>query len=92
MDNMQQQFIEAGTLMLAGMVFVFVFLSMLIIFINTVLAKLAIKFPDPIVASSSRANKKSNSHSKPHGDFSPAVVAAISGAVKRYRSQHGQDK
>jgi oxaloacetate decarboxylase gamma subunit len=92
MDNMQQQFFEAGTLMLAGMVFVFVFLSILIIFINTVLAKLAIKFPDPIAAPTSRANRKSKSHKKPHGEISPAVVAAISGAVKRYRTQHGQDK
>lgn len=90
MDNMQQQFVEAGTLMLAGMVFVFAFLGVLIIFINTVLAKLAIKFPDPIVVPNSRPNKKSNS--KTNGDISPAVVAAISGAVKRYRSQHGQDK
>ncbi len=89
---MQQQFLEAGTLMLAGMVFVFVFLSILIIFINTVLAKLAIKFPDPIVATPSRTNRKNKSHNKPHGDISPAVVAAISGAIKRYRTQHGQDK
>ncbi|MBU2869238.1 OadG family transporter subunit [Colwellia sp. E2M01] len=90
MNNMQQQFLEAGTLMLAGMVFVFVFLSILIVFINTVLAKLAVKFPDPVVASSSRTNKKSKS--KNDGGVSPAVVSAISGAVKRYRSQHGQDK
>jgi oxaloacetate decarboxylase gamma subunit len=90
MDNMQQQFLEAGTLMLAGMVFVFVFLSVLIIFINTVLAKLAIRFPDPITAPSSRGSKKKNSQKK--GEISPAVVAAISGAVKRYRTQHGQDK
>lgn len=89
---MQQQFFEAGTLMLAGMVFVFVFLTVLIIFINTVLARLAIRFPDPIVAPSSRGNKKKNSQSKKKGDISPAVVAAISGAVKRYRTQHGQDK
>lgn len=87
---MQQQFVEAGTLMLAGMVFVFAFLGVLIVFINTVLARLAIKFPDPIVVPHSRANKKSSSKAK--GDISPAVVAAISGAVKRYRAQHGQDK
>ncbi|WP_231732966.1 MULTISPECIES: OadG family protein [Colwellia] len=89
---MQQQFLEAGTLMLAGMVFVFVFLGMLIVFINTVLAKLAIKFPDPIVTPPSRANKKRKSNGKTHGEVSPAVVAAISGAVKRYRAKHGQDK
>ncbi len=89
---MQQQFIEAGTLMLAGMVFVFAFLGVLIIFINTVLARLAVKFPDAIVVPNSRTNKKSKSHSKSNGDISPAVVAAISGAVKRYRAQHSQDK
>jgi oxaloacetate decarboxylase gamma subunit len=92
MDNMQQQFLEAGTLMLAGMVFVFVFLTILILFINTVLAKLAIRFPDPIIAPSSRANQKNKSQNKNKGDISPAVVAAISGAVKRYRTQHGQAK
>lgn len=90
MGNMQQQFLEAGTLMLAGMVFVFVFLSMLIIFINTVLAKLATTFPDPVVVSKPRANKTSKS--KTTDGVTPAVVAAISGAVKSYRSEHGQAK
>jgi len=92
MDNMQQQFIEAGTLMLAGMVFVFAFLGVLIIFINTVLARLAVKFPDAIVVPHSRPNKKSKSNSITTGEISPAVVAAISGAVQRYRAQHSQDK
>lgn len=90
MDNMQQQFIEAGTLMLTGMVFVFAFLGILIVFINTVLAKLAVRFPDPIVVPNTRVNKKNKSASTNNGDISPAVVAAISGAVKRYRTQHGQ--
>ncbi|MCW8833970.1 MAG: OadG family transporter subunit [Colwellia sp.] len=88
MNEMQQQFIEAGTLMLAGMVFVFAFLSVLILFINTVLAKLAIKYPDPVApirARSNKANKKAAS-----GEVSPAIVAAISGAVTRYRQQHSQ--
>ncbi|MCP4990136.1 MAG: oxaloacetate decarboxylase subunit gamma [Colwellia sp.] len=92
MDNMQQQFFEAGTLMLAGMVFVFAFLSILIIFINTVLARLAVKFPDVVVAAPSRINNKNKSAGKSSGDISPAVVAAISGAVKRYRTQHGQSE
>lgn len=85
---MEQQFLEAGTLMLAGMVFVFAFLSLLIIFINTVLAKLAVKFPDPIVATSTRSNKDNKKAAS--GDISPAIVAAISGAVTRYRQQHSQ--
>ncbi|MBL0710400.1 MAG: OadG family protein [Colwellia sp.] len=88
MNEMQQQFMEAGTLMLTGMVFVFAFLSLLIIFINTVLAKLAIKFPDPVAPSRKRSNKKNNKAVS--GDVSPAIVAAISGAVTRYRQQHSQ--
>ena len=39
MEHLHQVFVEAGTLMLAGMVFVFAFLGLLVIFINTVLAK-----------------------------------------------------
>ncbi len=88
MNEMQQQFIEAGTLMLAGMVFVFAFLSLLIIFINTVLAKLAIKFPDPVAPSRTRSNKQNKKAAS--GEISPAIVAAISGAVTRYRQQHSQ--
>jgi len=90
MDNMQQQFLEAGTLMLAGMVFVFVFLSVLIIFINTVLAKLAIYFPDPIVTASARSNNRGKNKKAASGDISPAIVAAISGAVSRYRAERSQ--
>ena len=90
MDNMQQQFLEAGTLMLAGMVFVFVFLSILIIFINTVLAKLAIRFPDPIVTPSARSNNRGKNKKAVDGEVSPAIVAAISGAVARYRAERSQ--
>ena len=82
---------RSGTLMLAGMVFVFAFLGVLIVFINTVLARLAVKYPDAIAVPTSRPNKKSKSKSTAKGEISPAVVAAISGAVKRYRTQHGQD-
>jgi len=88
MNNMEQQFLEAGTLMLAGMVFVFAFLSLLIIFINTVLAKLSVKFPDAIVPSRNHSNKKNNKVAS--GEISPAIVAAISGAVSSYRKQHSQ--
>ena len=87
---MQQQFIEAGTLMLAGMVFVFAFLSLLILFIKTVLAKLAVKFPDPVVPIRSRANKQNNTAKVAGGGVSPGVVAAISSAVTRYRQQNLQ--
>jgi oxaloacetate decarboxylase gamma subunit len=90
MDNMQQEFLEAGTLMLAGMVFVFVFLGVLIIFINTVLAKLAIHFPDPIVTTSARSKNSGKNKKAASGEVSPAIVAAISGAVARYRSERSQ--
>ena len=83
---MQQQFIEAGTLMLAGMVFVFVFLSMLILFINVVLSKLATRFPDPIVQTQSRSGKKTKKLAA--GETSPAIVAAISGAIAQYRQKN----
>lgn len=86
MNSMEQQFIDAGTLMLAGMVFVFAFLSLLIVFINTVLGRLAVKFPDPIAPSRSHSNKKDNKAA--NGELSPAIVAAISGAVNSYRQQH----
>jgi|GEM_PF-606632 len=90
MDNMQQQFLEAGTLMLAGMVFVFVFLGVLIIFINTVLAKLAVHFPDPIATPSARSNNRGKNKNAASGEISPAIVAAISGAVSRYRTERSQ--
>lgn len=87
---MQQQFIEAGTLMLAGMVFVFAFLGILIVFINTVLARLAIRFPDPIVTKPTRITKTNKGANASNNDLSPAVVAAIGGAIKRYRTEHAQ--
>ncbi|WP_076419290.1 OadG family transporter subunit [Colwellia sp. UCD-KL20] len=86
MEHLNELFIEAGTLMLAGMVFVFAFLGLLVVFINAVLAKLAIKYPDAIPQTkSSRATKASN---KSTDNVSPNVVAAISSAVSKYRSQH----
>jgi oxaloacetate decarboxylase gamma subunit len=88
MNNMEQQFIEAGTLMLAGMVVVFAFLSLLILFINTVLLKLSVKFPDPIAQNRNSSKKKTNKIIS--GEISPAIVAAISGSVAQYRQQHSQ--
>ncbi len=90
MDNSSQLFVEAGTLMLAGMVFVFAFLGLLIIFVNTVLVKLAIKFPDPIVQS--KPQRKANKTKVDNGGISPSVVAAISSAVSQYRQQHSKNK
>jgi len=86
---MQQEFLEASSLMLTGMVFVFAFLSLLILFINTVLAQLAIRFPDPVISRRSPSNKKTNNKKATNGEISPAIIAVISGAVSKYRAQHG---
>jgi len=88
MNSMEQQFLEAGTLMLAGMVVVFAFLSLLILFITTVLAALADKYPDAIPTATNRSNKKNIKAAS--GEVSPAIIAAISGAVSRYRQQHSE--
>jgi len=90
MDDLTQLFIEAGTLMLAGMVFVFAFLGLLIVFINNVLVKLAIKYPDPIVQS--KPQRKANKSKTAKDGVSPSVVAAISSAVTQYRQQHSTNK
>lgn len=86
MEHLNELFIEAGTLMLAGMVFVFAFLGLLVVFINAVLAKLAIKYPDAKPQTkAARAVKASQTSA---GSVSPSVVAAISSAVSQYRNKH----
>jgi oxaloacetate decarboxylase gamma subunit len=94
MEHLNQLFVEAGTLMLAGMVFVFTFLGLLIVFINVVLTRLATKFPDA-VPQASRAQAKStrsNQINKNNVDgISPKLVAAITSAVTQYRKQHNQN-
>lgn len=85
MENLTQLFIDAGTLMLAGMVFVFAFLGLLIIFINQVLVKLAIKFPDPV---NQNSRKKAKVKTSEQDGVSPQIVAAISSAVSQYRQKH----
>ena len=90
MENLQQLFIEAGTLMLAGMVFVFAFLGILIVFINIVLVRLSKKYPDTIVEKKPQS-KKNNKKADEKG-ASPAVAAAIASAVTQYRQQHSAQK
>lgn len=86
MEHLNQLFVEAGTLMLAGMVFVFTFLGLMIVFINVVLTRLAIKFPDAAPQSKPiRTNKKIKQNVD---GISPKVVAAITSAVTQYRKQH----
>ena len=89
MEHLNQLFVEAGTLMLAGMVFVFAFLGLTIVFINVVLKRLAIKFPDAVIQTRST---RSNQKTKQNVDgISPKVVAAITSAVTQYRKQHNQN-
>jgi oxaloacetate decarboxylase gamma subunit len=86
MENLNQLFNEAGTLMLTGMVFVFAFLGILVVIITTVLAPLAKKFPDAMPSSRAPIASKKISQAEP--GISPGVVAAITTAVVRYRQQH----
>ena len=88
MEEVTQQFIEAGTLMIAGMIFVFAFLGLLVVFINSVLVRLAEKYPDPVPAASARPRQTKVKD----GDISPNIVAAISAAVTQYRRQHNNSK
>jgi len=82
---MNQLFVEAGTLLFVGMVFVYAFLGLLIVIINFLLAPLAKKYPDPVIQT--KVKKESN-RTKHNDGVSPAIVAAITGAVTQYRQQH----
>ena len=84
-EIMNQLFIDAGTLLFVGMLFVYAFLGLLIFIINFILAPLAKKFPDPVVQNKV---KKSVAKAMSSDGVSPAIVAAISGAVTQYRQQH----
>ena len=85
MEQLLHLFTEAGTLMLAGMIFVFAFLGLLVIFINFILAPLAKRYPDPKPA----ARKPVKTAAKKAG-IDSGTVAAISAAVSQYRKQRQQ--
>ncbi|QDP00681.1 OadG family protein [Thalassotalea sp. PS06] len=82
MENIAETFIEAGTLMVVGMVFVFAFLSLLIIAIN-LLAKVATNFPDAKVAQKLPRHVPTNTTRD--GEVPATVVAAITSAISQYR-------
>ena len=86
MENLQALFVEAGTLMLSGMVFVFAFLGLLIVFINVVLVKLAKKFPDAIVES--RSSSKKNNKKQDEKAVSPPLSQQYLLLLTQYRQQH----
>ncbi|TLU64894.1 oxaloacetate decarboxylase subunit gamma [Thalassotalea litorea] len=82
MENIAETFIEAGTLMVVGMVFVFAFLSLLIVAIK-VLAKIATNFPDAKVPE--KLPRQISSNTTREGEVPATVVAAISSAISQYR-------
>lgn len=82
MENIAETFIEAGTLMIVGMVFVFAFLSLLIIAIN-LLAKVATNFPDATVPEKKPRPVATNTTRD--GEVPATVVAAITSAISQYR-------
>lgn len=92
MQESTSLYLQAGTLMLVGMLFVYAFLSLLVAVIKYLITPLATIFPDaPQSVNKSSVNKNSPSRAsaKPaaanSNSVSPPVVAAISAAIKRHR-------
>jgi oxaloacetate decarboxylase gamma subunit len=81
MEQLLQLFTEAGTLMLAGMIFVFAFLGLLVVFIKVVLSPLANRYPDPKPTIKNTAKQV-----RAKQGIEPGVVAAVSAAVAQYRN------
>jgi oxaloacetate decarboxylase gamma subunit len=81
--NISSLLLEAGTLMLVGMVVVFVFLTMLIGAIH-LLTKFAEAYPDKVTP----APKPVTTPTTHANQTSPQVIAAISAAVKQYKARN----
>lgn len=79
--NVSALLAEAGLLMVVGMAVVFLFLSLLIGAIK-VLTAFAEKYPDPVVAQRGTAKVSIPNQT------SPQVIAAISAAIKQYKSNN----
>lgn len=89
MTQLSQLFVEAGTLLLAGMIFVFAFLGILVVVINKVIAPLAELFPDPVPARAASSQSSQARSARPDG-VSPQIVAAISAAIAQYRQKNSK--
>ncbi|WP_087018113.1 oxaloacetate decarboxylase subunit gamma [Thaumasiovibrio subtropicus] len=82
MSNISDLLVEAATLMLTGMVFVFVFLSILIFLVQTLASRLPKEVPEaPEIPSRATTSNTANG-------VSPSVVAAIAVAIKQHRQRN----
>ena len=72
--------LEAASLMLIGMVAVFAFLLLLVFIVQIISSVMQRYFPVKPTDKTARAESGSNGPS-------PAVIAAISGAIHQYRQQ-----
>lgn len=82
-ENVGNLLVEAGTLLLVGMVVVFVFLTLLIVAIKLI-AKVCEYFPEPVAPGLAQPVQASPAAS--HSDaMPPSLVAAISAAIHQYR-------
>lgn len=84
--NVSDLLVEAGSLLLAGMSVVFIFLTLLIGAINLI-AHICAKFPDKEPETLARGGFKSKPATKT-GDVAPETVAAIGAAIHQYRNSH----
>ena len=81
MDNIGSLLVDAATLMLTGMVVVFLFLTILVYLVRLMSKLVPEEVPEPIVTSNQNNKVQTTSSA-----VSPKVVAAISAAVHQYRT------
>ncbi|NOH82026.1 oxaloacetate decarboxylase subunit gamma [Vibrio sp. RE86] len=80
MDNIGSLLVDAATLMLTGMVVVFIFLTILVYLVRLMSKLVPEEVPEPI------ATPNQNNKVQSPSAVSPNVVAAISAAVHQYRA------
>jgi oxaloacetate decarboxylase gamma subunit len=83
MTNIGSQLVDAATLMLTGMLVVFVFLSILIVLVQ-LLSKFAPQ--EEVVSAPVKRTTPTKANNQNSSDVDPKTVAAISAAVHKYRA------
>ncbi|EGU49428.1 oxaloacetate decarboxylase subunit gamma [Vibrio orientalis CIP 102891 = ATCC 33934] len=81
MDNIGSLLVDAATLMLTGMIVVFIFLTILVYLVRLMSKLVPEEVPAPIATP-----HQNNKVQSPSSTVSPNVVAAISAAVHQYRT------